>query len=112
MGAGVTEALADAVIKTGALGETCQGSHVLLLLCADARDTFADTCKLFAVRVFMLEPRPLSDEEVREACMWLASLDKDVSDQQASNIVDAILASVGQPFVMYTPVPLPLSLKE
>jgi len=91
--AGVTEALADVVLKTGKFGESAAGSHVLILLCADAATSFKETCQLFADKLRSEEPMPLSKEEAEAACLYLASLDKNLNEDDAKATVAEIFGA-------------------
>jgi len=92
--AGVTEALADVVMKTGKFGESAAGSHVLILLCADAATSFRETCQLFADKLSKEDPMPLTKEGAEAACLYLASLDKNLSEDDAKATVTEIFAAM------------------
>jgi len=90
--AGVTEALADAVFATGKFGKSADGSHVLILLCADAATSFKETCLLFADKLGREDPPPLTMDEARAACLYLASLDPTIGEEDAQGIAERALA--------------------
>ena len=99
LAAGATEALADEVLKTGKFGELAGGSQlshvrVLILLCADAATSFRETCQLFADKVLGGTEGPaLTREKAEAACLYLASLDKGLSDKGAKAAVGGIFAA-------------------